>query len=965
MLRLIAFGRSHPDLVAVLALLILPFLLLGHALLPGKVMSPADNVFEFVPWAGVNPGVSPANPLLGDITFLFHPSVIYGAEEIRAGRFPLWNPHVFGGVPFFANPQTALLFPLTALAYVLPEALALTLMSVLKLSVAGVGMYWFLRRMSVERLPALLAAETFAFNALLITWLQWTNSSPVALLPVLFAMTEVVRDRGGPRPVAGLALTVAVSIFAGYPQRVVYGLAVLAVWAVYRAWSAPRPAGFLARWVAGVALGLLLSAVQLLPFVEYARASAVLAYRTEWMLYFPLPFRSAVALLMPYFFGSPTGKDFWGPANFNEISLSVGILPGLVIPVALLCAWSRPGTKYFTALAALSAAAIYGAPVAGLMIASLPPLATTIIVRTADLFVFSLSVLCGFGLDAILKGRPASRRAASLVVRLAFAALGLTALGFVASYYALATRALMWVPLWAQYPWFLLLLTLAAVLVLRILRAPRVAAPLWLGLGAVQLASLLPLAVTYNPVVDARLLHRDLPPAVKHLQARSAQDHGRVMFRSFGAANFGTVFRLFEFGGYDGMTPSRVEQLADPAGSLDAWASGAFRVTLGFASPVLDLLGIRYVMLPPRARIPAPHFVLDYKGPDAVIYRNDRALPRAFLVFRTRTCLDDAATLALMHGATVDFRQEVIIAGCRDVPAPGAPGGASRAEIKAYAAERVVIDATADAAAYLVLSDAWFPGWRAWVDGVEHTVWRADHALRAVWLPPGRHEVEFRYAPASFRWGLLTSLLATLVLLGLFWAPKRRLLPGAAFLLALGAAPPAVEAGLASAPFRIEATPVTVTEGHSLTIRMDRLEPGAGLPNAAEPYDVYISVLVEGPRQGWLFLEPSGVFSGRKPAPYFQGMAGKPLGGLQITLQNVGPGGWYLIRVQFVRVSVDWPTRKHYVYQPLWVTVRVSPRSSGESSGVLVLGALGLLTLAAAVVTWLTPARPVPSDDPP
>lgn len=612
MLRLISFGRSHPDLVAVLALLILPFVVFGHALLPGKVMSPADNVVAWVPWAGVAGGARPWNPLLNDITFLFHPSIIYGAEEIRAGRFPLWNPYVFGGVPFFANPQTALLFPLTALAYVLPTALALTLMSILKLSVAGVGMYWFLRRLAVEPLPALIAAETFAFNALLITWLQWSNTGPVVLLPVLFAMTELVRERGGPRPVAGLALAIAVSIFAGYPQRVAYGLLVLAAWAVYRMPKAPRPMRFLARWIAGVALGVLVSAVQLLPFAEYARASAMFAYRTEWMLYFPLPFRSVIAVLMPYFFGSPTGyNNFWGPANFNEISLSVGIVPWLVLPVTFLAAWSRTGTKYFTALAALSAALVYGVPVAGPALASLPPLATTIVVRTADLFVFSLAVLCGLGLDAILKAPPAALRARPAGVRIAFAVLSGTAFLFVASYDALAARMPMMVPLWAQYLWFLLLLTLAAVLVLRLLRAAGMGARLWLGLGAVQLASMLPVAVSHNPVIDTRLLYPGPPPLAKHLQARTAQDHGRVMFFTPGATNYGTIFRLPEFGGYDGMTPRRVEQIADPAGSLDSWASGWFRVTLDFASPVLDLLGIRYVMLAPRAASPAPHFALD------------------------------------------------------------------------------------------------------------------------------------------------------------------------------------------------------------------------------------------------------------------------------------------------------------------------------------------------------------------
>lgn len=951
--RLAAFGRKHPDLVVVLFLLVLPFLVLGRALLPGKVLSAADNVVLYAPWAAQAPGVAPVNPLLRDVTFLFHPAVLYGAAAIRAGRFPLWNPHVFGGVPFFANPQTALLFPLTALAYVLPPALALTLMSVLKLSVAGAGMYWFLRRLDVGRFPALVGALAFEFNALLVTWLEWSNTGPVILLPVLFGLTEVLRERAGARPVAVLALAVALAVFAGYPQRVVYGLPVLAVWALYRSRDAARPAGFLGRWVAGVTLGLLLSAVQLLPFVEYARASAVLAYREEWMLHFPLPPRAAVALLMPNFFGSPLSRDFWGPTNFNEFSLSVGVVPWLALPAALVAAWSRPGTKYFAGLAVGSAALVYSVPLVGDTLARLPILSTTLIVRTADLLVFSLPVLGALGLDAVRRAEPAARRLLPAAVRGAFAVLSLAALAFVWREWALAARAGMRVPLWAQYAWLLLLLTLTAVLVLRLLRAGGAAPGLWAALAAVELASLVPLVATYNPVIDARLLYPGPPPSVAHLRERTARDHARVFFDAGPEpANFGTILGLDEFGGYDGMTPRRVEQLADPVGSLDSTASGAFRVTAPVGSSVFDLLGIRYVMLAPGATSPAPHLVLEYRGPDAVVYRNDRALPRAFLVPRARACLDDAATLALLHGGTLDVRREVIIAGCDGAPAAGGPGGAAHAEITSYAPERVVVEATTGAAAYLVLTDTWFPGWRASVDGVEQTVWRADHALRAVWLPPGRHRVEFRYAPASFRVGLLVSALAALAVAGLLWAPARRGTTGLALVAVLTAWPAAAQAKLPAAPFTLEATPSELTEGGNLTLRVDRA--GANPELDRQPLDVYVSVLRDGAGD-WIFLSPAGALS-VTASVYVRATPERPFGGLRATLQGVGPGGWYLFRVQFIRASAEQPTRKNYVAPPLLATVRVEPRAGGP--GAWALGALAVLTLAALGLAWLTPARP-------
>jgi uncharacterized membrane protein YfhO len=85
----------------------------------------------------------------------------------------------------------------------------------------------------------------------------------------------------------------------------------------------------------------------------------------------------------------------------------------------------------------------------------------------------------------------------------------------------------------------------------------------------------------------------------------------------------------------------------------------------------------------------------------------------------------------------------------------------------------VVIDTRTDAPGYLVLTDTWFPGWQATVDGAEQPIRRANHALRAVAVPAGRHTVEFRYAPASVRLGLGISLSALVLTVILSTWPRR------------------------------------------------------------------------------------------------------------------------------------------------------------------------------------------------
>src|SRR6185369_13062274 len=102
MVRLAALVRAHPDAASVVTLILLSFLALGRGLLPGKVLSAADNLFLVQPWRSLAPGLQPGNPLLSDATILFQPWLIYAAGEIGQGRFPLWNPHVFAGSPFFA-----------------------------------------------------------------------------------------------------------------------------------------------------------------------------------------------------------------------------------------------------------------------------------------------------------------------------------------------------------------------------------------------------------------------------------------------------------------------------------------------------------------------------------------------------------------------------------------------------------------------------------------------------------------------------------------------------------------------------------------------------------------------------------------------------------------------------------------------------------------------------------------------
>jgi uncharacterized membrane protein YfhO len=111
-----------------------------------------------------------------------------------------------------------------------------------------------------------------------------------------------------------------------------------------------------------------------------------------------------------------------------------------------------------------------------------------------------------------------------------------------------------------------------------------------------------------------------------------------------------------------------------------------------------------------------------------------------------------------------------ILASGKEIDA--APRAVPQVTATAYAPEAVALRASLQAPGYLVLSDAWYPGWRATVDGKPATIERANVHFRAVYLSAGTHTVRFTYRPVSYFAGLGISL-ATWVGLGIGIAAKR------------------------------------------------------------------------------------------------------------------------------------------------------------------------------------------------
>ncbi|MFZ5916013.1 MAG: YfhO family protein [Chloroflexota bacterium] len=168
---------------------------------------------------------------------------------------------------------------------------------------------------------------------------------------------------------------------------------------------------------------------------------------------------------------------------------------------------------------------------------------------------------------------------------------------------------------------------------------------------------------------------------------------------------------------------------------------------------------------------PYDHLVFESAAEDSRIYLNEGYFPRAFFVHRVEIVPDGEAALARLNDPAFDLRGAVIL---EEPPPPehtlpdvASGGGEETIEITAYRLNSVTLRARAATPGYLVLADTCYPGWQATVDGQPTHVYQADYVLRAVYLPPGEHEVRFFFRPLSFLVGAGISALALLLCAGL------------------------------------------------------------------------------------------------------------------------------------------------------------------------------------------------------
>lgn len=741
-------------LLAFLWFLVVGLAFLAPALWRGVHLGPYDLLGTF--GLGTIAGTQPHNVVSSDQIDQMAPWATLAWHQVHSGHLPLWNPYSAMGLPLAFNFQSATFSLPLLVGYLFPSGVVYTVALVVKLVIAGTGVFFLSRVLGTGAGAATFAGTVFELSGAFTGWLGWPQSGTFCWLGWLLGAGILVLRTRRWSVMALFAVSLAFATYGGHPEAlaislVVVGIVLAAVLVsnivTSRNWRPIRSIGHMA--VASL-LGLALASPLLLPGAQLISRSVRSGSGGSYVL----PTGSALNFAFAGYYGFPIlHSQYFGPFNYYESACYVGLI---VLVLALVALWYRWRRIEVTAMAALTLGLgliVFTIPGAKWVV-RLPGLHQIIWTRAVVPMDALLAVLAGFGLQAVLDdgGRRRLQWRLAVVVGLAAVAMGVVYLhshsqSLSAAQAAIRRHSFLWPSLSALA---LVVVALALPLATRARgrhkegrngRAVVVAAA-WL-LAGVELAFLL----TASPQLESSSSSGFVPTAA---ETRLLQIVGtaRVGFSSCTSLTAppslgilpeaNAAYGLAEVAAYDPILPKKyLSTWSRASGVASVPTEGGFCPSMSSGS-LARQFGVSYLLTPAGAPAPSGTILVGTVGGEG-LYR----VPGAGIV----TVVPDTA-------------------------GPATTGSAVPIGYAGTGTITFAVDATGPSTLRIHVTD--LPGWSATVDGHPLALHNFDDIMMAATVGPGHHQITLRYWPRAFTVGLVLAALALcVVVLGLLLERRR------------------------------------------------------------------------------------------------------------------------------------------------------------------------------------------------
>jgi Bacterial membrane protein YfhO len=769
-----------------------------------------------------------------DVLTAYLPWYAFVGEQLKSLTISGWNPHQFSGLPAAGDPQSGWMYlPAMVPFALLPPVTAFKTFVVFQLAFAGITTYVLARVLGMLTIASLVAAAAFEFGPFLFRDTYCCTSEgqlntwiPFSLLGVELAVrSRSWIGRMASWSVAGIGISQMLAGFVG--QGSYNGLLLIGSYIVYRALFSPpiapprvvvRLRQMILHGTAILVVGFGLSAAGLLPRLDVNRHTNLAGGQYENVQTLRDVGWSVDTLLVHLVGYTDSLPDHNRRFYLGAVTIVLALLAPFV-------ARRRYGTPYFVALSVVVIIlSLKTTPIHRLfyLLPNYRPLHQHTPYVVINVMLIAPAILAGATVDILARQQWRPWAAPVLALPLLLVAIlrsdqqrsrwiddSQVTIAFVTTGILFASAFLAFAGIGQRLPGAPALYRLMPILLLGAL--------LWEPTGREFVASFHDMSVRRQSqrAIEVNASATDPGGAGEFLQQH--QDLSAEPFRYFGydgrrlrtktkkgeTYHFGrtlpeiqmllvsaraTRLGLYDIQGYDPLQLRRyVEFMAAVNDGVEQNYHDANVLPVGIDSPLLDLLNVRYIIIPypPKSASPvrtdlayleAAHRQVFDNGRVKVL-ANDNALPRAWIVHDARKVERDEV-LDLLTSGSVDPRRTALLE--TDSPALDSPLDPSTdsVEFVRYEPDKVSVHVRTESPGIVVFSEVYDEGWHAYVDGKRVPIFVADYALRAVPVEVGEHRMELRYEPLSLRLGVAISAVFGLIVLVTFGAMLVRGLSG-------------------------------------------------------------------------------------------------------------------------------------------------------------------------------------------
>jgi len=786
--------------IAIVCIFFYKTLLFGQIPYPGDLLVGLYEPYASNSYNGLPPGGVTHKAQGPDVIKEIIPWKKFAVERLKNFEIPFWNPYNFSGNPLFANFQSGVFYPANLLFLILNFENAWSLYIFLTPVLSAYFTYLFLRRLRLSSIAGVFGGLCFSFSLYMSVWMEYGNIGHTFLwLPLVLYFSDRILARSDRASHIGLVAAATISILAGYIQGLFYiYLVSTAYFFAKGCYEKKLTWNKCITFISGLLFPIALTSFQLIPTLELFARSTRGNYSMEQIINMLNPVYYLITTLAPDFFGNPASRNHYFSGTYIERVSYFGLIPLVLSLFASFTLFKKTEVKIFSLLFLISLiVSIDLIFTRFLYLIPIPVISTTIATRVLSVFAFCGSILAAFGLDQVVlkkKTRDLYYIVGPVTITL------LSAFIFTFVYPQIANSDLTIQTLATSRRNLILpMLNIVALLVLitfyfiseRFKLIKKYGKTIFLlGIFIVVFSDLSIYFHKITPFSPREFMY-PATPVISQLKKIQGIDRYWGYGSGYIESNFQTYNGTFTTDGNDPLhikeytellSSSKNGRIPDDLPRPDANIAGGFGeydlANNNFRQKILNILGVKYVLnksgalvgefSPDSVTFPDQIYKLVWQQAPWQIYENRNVTPRAFVTSKYVVVKDKNKALDTLFDSEFSEKDTLILFEDPKINKQELVGSA---KLLSYSPNYVKIEADAKIDSLLYISDNYYDGWIAKVDGESEKIYVANLSFRAVPISEGKHIVEMYYRPRSFYIGLTVSIVALISLL-LFYSSK-------------------------------------------------------------------------------------------------------------------------------------------------------------------------------------------------